>query len=100
MSDLQLSTLPEAIGRLSQLQALKLSDNRLSALPEAVQRLERLEELFLHGNPALAEQQRIVDDPEGAAKRFQESIDRELERERRPTKPGSGPASSSTLRPA
>jgi hypothetical protein len=54
-----------------------------------VQRLERLEELFLHGNPALAEQQRIVDDPEGAAKRFQESIDRELERERRPTKPGS-----------
>ena len=49
----QLSTLPEAIGQLSQLQELDLSNNQLSMLPEAVQSLERLEKLFLHGNPGL-----------------------------------------------
>jgi len=51
--DLKLSTLPEAIGQLTQLQTLDLSGNQLSALPESVQTLERLEKLFLHGNPGL-----------------------------------------------
>src|SRR5258707_758748 len=53
LSDNQLSTLPEAIGQLSQLQKLNLSGNRLSTLPEAMQSLERLDALFLHGNPGL-----------------------------------------------
>ena len=53
LSGNQLSTLPEAIGQLSQLQGLDLSSNQLSTLPEAVQSLERLEKLFLHGNPGL-----------------------------------------------
>jgi hypothetical protein len=51
--NLKLSTLPKAIGQLSQLQELKLSNNQLSTLPEAVQNLERLDALFLHGNPGL-----------------------------------------------
>jgi Leucine-rich repeat (LRR) protein len=34
LSRLQLSTLPEAIGLLSQLQELDLSTNQLSTLPE------------------------------------------------------------------
>src|SRR5258705_352660 len=53
LSDLNLSTRPEAIGQLSQLQELDLSDTQLSTLPGAVQSLERLEKLFLHGNPGL-----------------------------------------------
>src|SRR5258705_239418 len=53
LSNRKLSTLPEAIGQLSQLQKLDLSNNQLSTLPEAVQSLERLGTLFLHGNPGL-----------------------------------------------
>src|SRR5258708_5065102 len=53
VSDLTLTTLPHAIGQLSQLQQLDLSSNQLSTLPETVQSLERLEKLFLHGNPGL-----------------------------------------------
>ena len=45
LASLKLGTLPEAIGRLSQLQMLDLSGNQLSALPETVQSLERLEKL-------------------------------------------------------
>ena len=45
-----LSTLPEAIGQLSQLQKLDLSDNKLSTLPEAIGQLATLQELNLSGN--------------------------------------------------
>jgi Leucine-rich repeat (LRR) protein len=51
--NLKLSTLPEAISQLSQLQELNLYGNQLSTLPETVQSLESLEKLFLHGNPGL-----------------------------------------------
>src|SRR5580704_13000222 len=51
--DLKLSTLPEAIGQLTQLRLLDLSRNHLSTLPESVQKLERLDRLFFHGNPGL-----------------------------------------------
>lgn len=47
----------------------------------------------------IAEQQRIVDDPEGAAKRVQESIERGLERERKPEKPVTGIARSKFINP-
>jgi Leucine-rich repeat (LRR) protein len=42
LSRLQLSTLPEAIGRLSKLQRLDLSLNELSTLPKAVGQLFQL----------------------------------------------------------
>ncbi len=38
LSEMKLSTLPEAIGQLSQLQNLNLSGNQLSTLPEAIGR--------------------------------------------------------------
>jgi tetratricopeptide (TPR) repeat protein len=47
----------------------------------------------------IADQQKIVDDPEGAARRVQESIDRGLERERRPEKSGAGAATGKFINP-
>ena len=50
----QLSALPESIGQLSQLQVLHLSNNQLSALPESIGQLSQLQKLHLHGNPGLS----------------------------------------------
>ena len=50
LSDLKLSTLPEAIGRLLQLQVLDLVDNQLSTLPEVIGRLSKLQVLYLTRN--------------------------------------------------
>jgi internalin A len=50
LSHLKLSTLPEVIGQLSQLQKLDLSGNQLSTLPGAIGQLAQLQELYLHGN--------------------------------------------------
>ena len=47
----------------------------------------------------IVEQQQIVNDPEGAAKRVQQSIERGLERERQPTKPLTGVARSKFINP-
>jgi len=49
LSSLKLSTLPEAIGRLPQLQELNLSSNQLSTLPGAIGRLSQLQMLDLYG---------------------------------------------------
>lgn len=53
LDDLDLTTLPESITQLSQLQTLSLSDNHLAALPESLKNLKQLERLYLHGNNAL-----------------------------------------------
>src|SRR5262245_4040221 len=50
LSSRKLSTLPEAIGQLSQLQKLDLHGNQLSTLPEAIGQLSQLQKLDLHGN--------------------------------------------------
>jgi Leucine-rich repeat (LRR) protein len=50
LSKLKLSTLPEAIGQLSQLQQLYLSGNQLSTLPEAIGQLSQLQVLYLSSN--------------------------------------------------
>jgi tetratricopeptide (TPR) repeat protein len=47
----------------------------------------------------IAEQQQIVNDPEGAAKRVQQSIERGLERERQPAKPITDVARSKFINP-
>ena len=47
----------------------------------------------------VGDQQRVVDDPEGAAKRVQESIELGLERERQPAKPVAGIARSKFINP-
>ena len=47
----------------------------------------------------IADQQKIVDDPEGAARRVQESIERGLERERKPERPVTGGALSKFINP-
>jgi tetratricopeptide (TPR) repeat protein len=47
----------------------------------------------------VAEQQRIVDDPQGAAKRVEESIARGLERERKPERPIAGVIRSKFINP-
>jgi internalin A len=54
LSGNQLSTLPNAIGELFQLKALHLSNNQLSALPEAIGRLSRLLALNLSDNQLTA----------------------------------------------
>jgi internalin A len=48
-----LTTLPESIGQLTQLQGLDLNGNQLTALPEAMRNLTSLSALYLHGNDAL-----------------------------------------------
>jgi len=45
------------------------------------------------------EQQQVVNDPQGAAKRVEESIERGLERERKPEKPVSGESRSKFINP-
>ena len=50
LSNLKLSTLPEAIGRLCQLRRLDLSGNQLSTLPKAIGRLSQLQGLYLSAN--------------------------------------------------
>jgi nucleoside phosphorylase/tetratricopeptide (TPR) repeat protein len=47
----------------------------------------------------IAEQQRVVNDPEGAARRVEESIARGLERERKPEKPIGGESRSKFINP-
>jgi tetratricopeptide (TPR) repeat protein len=47
----------------------------------------------------LADQQKIVDDPEGAARRVRDSIERGLERERKPERPVTGGALSKFINP-
>jgi internalin A len=50
LSGNQLSTLPDAIGQLSELQTLDLSDNQLSTLPDAIGQLSQVQTLDLSGN--------------------------------------------------
>jgi tetratricopeptide (TPR) repeat protein len=50
-------------------------------------------------NRAIAEQQRVVDDPEGTARRVEESIERGLERERQPERPVAGEARTKFINP-
>ena len=50
LSRLKLSTLPEAIGQLSQLRQLGVYGNQLSTLPEAIGRLSQLQQLDLSRN--------------------------------------------------
>ncbi len=50
-------------------------------------------------NRQIAEQQQVVADPEAAARRVQESIERGLERERQPEKPVGGLARSKFINP-
>jgi internalin A len=50
LSDIELSTLPEAIGQLSKLWELDLSGNQLSTLPEAIGQLTSLQTLILRSN--------------------------------------------------
>jgi internalin A len=50
LSGNQLSWLPEVIGQLSRLQVLDLSHNQLSTLPEAIGRLSQLQKLSLYDN--------------------------------------------------
>jgi internalin A len=50
LSDFKLSTLPKAIGQLTQLQMLNLSSNQLSTLPEAIGQLTKLQTLHLSSN--------------------------------------------------
>ncbi|MBI4672697.1 MAG: TIR domain-containing protein [Chloroflexi bacterium] len=61
--------------------------------------LARIEDDLAQLEKQIAEQQRIVDDPAGAAKRAELSIAAGLERERQPEKPVSGLARSKFINP-
>ena len=45
-----LSNIPDSIGNLSQLKVLNLSYNNLTSLPESIGQLSNLKVLYLHGN--------------------------------------------------
>jgi internalin A len=49
----QMTMLPESIGQLAQLHHLNLSDNQLKELPESLRNLKSLQQLYLRGNEAL-----------------------------------------------
>ncbi|HEY0603880.1 MAG TPA: COR domain-containing protein, partial [Herpetosiphonaceae bacterium] len=53
LSHNQLTGIPEAVGRLAQLQELDLSHNQLTGIPEAVGRLAQLQRLDLDNNQLL-----------------------------------------------
>jgi internalin A len=53
LSDLGLTTVPEAIANLTNLQTLYLNGNQLTSLPEGMQKLTRLEKFYLHENDEL-----------------------------------------------
>jgi hypothetical protein len=54
LSNNQLTTLPESLGNLSKLQELYLSNNQLTMLPESLGNLFHLQTLYLHKNQLTA----------------------------------------------
>src|SRR5262245_11767060 len=60
---------------------------------------KRIEDEIDELNRQIAEQQRVVADPQGTVKRVEESIARGLERERQPEKPSGGVARSKFINP-
>ena len=46
----QLTSLPDAIGNLINLETLDVQGNALTSLPDAIGNLRRMKELYLHGN--------------------------------------------------
>ncbi len=78
----------------------RLADARRDATRslDEVQR-KRVEDDINHLERQVAEQDRVVTDPEGAARRLEESITRGLERERQPARPASGATFSRFINP-
>ena len=58
----QLSSLPESIGRLVNLQELFLSNNKLSSLPESIGRLASLLRLYLDNNQLSVQEIRRIEE--------------------------------------
>ena len=54
LSGLGLTALPEALGKLSQVQQLDVSYNPLTALPEALGKLTQLQQLYVTSNQLTA----------------------------------------------
>jgi len=82
----------------------QMKDRRADAqrdLPRAVDEAQkaRIQDDIAQLERQIADQQKIVDDPEGAARRVQESIERGLERERKPEKPATGVTISKFINP-
>jgi tetratricopeptide (TPR) repeat protein len=95
--DLQYLSSPAGV-----LQQLKL---RLADAQRALRRTEdeaqqaRVQDDITLLGKQIADQQRVVDDPAGAAQRVQQSIERGLERERQPARPVTGLAHSKFINP-
>ncbi len=70
LSGNQLTTLPEALGQLTQLRQLYLSGNRLTTLPASLIRLDRLERLRVGSNRFHPELAAAVDEGLDAVKQY------------------------------
>ncbi|EKT88536.1 leucine-rich repeat domain-containing protein [Leptospira santarosai] len=56
----ELTTLPEEIGNLQNLQTLNLNNNQFTTLPEEIEKLQKLQQLYLGGNPSLIDQKEKI----------------------------------------
>ncbi|WP_173647339.1 leucine-rich repeat domain-containing protein, partial [Leptospira interrogans] len=56
----QLTTLPEGIGQLKNLQTLDLDSNQLTTLPQEIGQLQNLQELFLNNNQLSSQEKKRI----------------------------------------
>ena len=75
LSGLGLTALPEALGRLTQLQQLDVSHNQLTALPEALGQLTQLQRLDVSRNQLTALPEALGSSPNCRARRLGQSVD-------------------------
>ncbi len=71
----QLTSLPESLGKLSKLEVLDLTHNELKTLPESLQELSQLQSLYLSENSSLGFSDRAIRDRANVMKLLRKNFD-------------------------